>query len=94
MNSYDAIYDACLYGFRPILMTGMCAILGILPLALGYGRDGSSRIPLGLMVVGGISLPDDHPLRDTRHLPLHGEDPGALFKPRTTWSSLRTHRPS
>ena len=54
MNSYEAIYDACLVRFRPILMTGLCAILGILPIALGYGRDGSSRIPLGLMVVGGM----------------------------------------
>ncbi|MEI7436320.1 MAG: efflux RND transporter permease subunit, partial [bacterium] len=54
MNSYDAIYDACLVRFRPILMTGLCAIFGTLPIALGYGADGSSRMPLGLMVVGGM----------------------------------------
>ena len=53
-NSFDAIYDACLIRFRPILMTGLCAILGALPIALGYGADASSRIPLGLMVVGGM----------------------------------------
>lgn len=54
MNSYDAIYDACLVRFRPILMTGLCAILGTMPIAMGYGADASSRIPLGLVVVGGM----------------------------------------
>ena len=53
-NSFDAIHDACMVRFRPILMTGLCAILGIMPIAVGYGADGSSRIPLGLMVVGGM----------------------------------------
>jgi HAE1 family hydrophobic/amphiphilic exporter-1 len=54
MNSYDAIHSACIVRFRPILMTGMCAILGILPIALGYGADASSRKPLGLVVAGGM----------------------------------------
>ncbi len=53
-NSFDAIYDACIVRFRPILMTGLCAILGTLPIAMGYGMDASSRIPLGLVVVGGM----------------------------------------
>ena len=53
-NAHDAIYDACLVRFRPILMTGLCAILGTLPIALGYGADAESRIPLGLVVVGGM----------------------------------------
>ncbi len=53
-NSYDAIHDACVVRFRPILMTGLCAILGALPIALGYGADAASRIPLGLVVVGGM----------------------------------------
>ncbi|MBI3985496.1 MAG: efflux RND transporter permease subunit, partial [Lentisphaerae bacterium] len=53
-NSYDAIHDACLVRFRPILMTGLCAILGAMPIALGYGADASSRVPLGLVVVGGM----------------------------------------
>jgi HAE1 family hydrophobic/amphiphilic exporter-1 len=56
MNSTDAIYDACLVRFRPILMTGLCAILGALPIALGYGADSASRIPLGLVVVGGMAF--------------------------------------
>ncbi|MDD5439118.1 MAG: efflux RND transporter permease subunit [Candidatus Omnitrophica bacterium] len=53
-SSLDAIYDACIIRFRPILMTGVAAIMGALPIALGYGADGSSRIPLGLVVVGGL----------------------------------------
>jgi HAE1 family hydrophobic/amphiphilic exporter-1 len=54
MNSHDAIHDACMVRFRPILMTGLCAILGALPIALGLGADASSRVPLGLVVVGGM----------------------------------------
>ncbi len=54
MSSYDAIHDACVVRFRPILMTGLCAILGALPIAMGYGADASSRIPLGLVVMGGM----------------------------------------
>ena len=53
-NSYDAIHDACVVRFRPILMTGLCAILGAMPIALGFGADASSRVPLGLVVVGGM----------------------------------------
>ena len=50
----DAIHDASMQRFRPIMMTTMAAILGALPIALGYGADGSSRRPLGLVVVGGL----------------------------------------
>jgi HAE1 family hydrophobic/amphiphilic exporter-1 len=53
-NAYDAIHDACVIRFRPILMTGLCAILGAMPIALGYGADAESRQPLGLVVVGGM----------------------------------------
>ena len=56
MSSVDAIHDACLVRFRPILMTGLCAIFGIMPIALGFGTDGTSRVPLGLMVVGGMAF--------------------------------------
>lgn len=54
MNNFDAIYNACLVRFRPILMTGLAAIMGAMPIALGYGADGASRRPLGLIVVGGL----------------------------------------
>jgi len=53
-SSFDAIFNACVVRFRPILMTGLSTIFGTLPIALGYGSDGKSRIPLGLIVVGGM----------------------------------------
>jgi len=53
-SNFDAIYEACLTRFRPILMTGVAAIMGAVPIALGFGADGSSRRPLGLIVVGGL----------------------------------------
>ena len=49
-SSFDAIFNACVVRFRPILMTGLSTIFGTLPIALGYGSDGKSRIPLGLIV--------------------------------------------
>jgi HAE1 family hydrophobic/amphiphilic exporter-1 len=49
-----AIHDASMDRFRPILMTTLAAVFGALPIALGYGADGSSRRPLGLVVVGGL----------------------------------------
>lgn len=53
-SDLDAILEASVIRFRPILMTGLAAIMGALPIALGYGADGSSRIPLGLVIVGGL----------------------------------------
>ncbi|MGA9995418.1 MAG: efflux RND transporter permease subunit [Pyrinomonadaceae bacterium] len=50
----QAIHDASLDRFRPILMTTLAAVFGAVPIALGYGADGSSRRPLGLVVVGGL----------------------------------------
>lgn len=50
----EAIHDASMKRFRPIMMTTMAALLGALPIALGYGADGSSRRPLGLVVIGGL----------------------------------------
>jgi multidrug efflux pump subunit AcrB len=54
MNSRDAIYQACLLRFRPIMMTTMCALLGGLPMALGWGAGGELRKPLGIAIVGGL----------------------------------------
>jgi multidrug efflux pump len=50
----DAIYQACLLRFRPIMMTTMAAILGALPLMLGQGTGSELRQPLGLAIVGGL----------------------------------------
>ena len=49
-----AIHDASMDRFRPILMTTLAAVFGAIPIALGFGADGSSRRPLGLVVVGGL----------------------------------------
>jgi HAE1 family hydrophobic/amphiphilic exporter-1 len=49
-----AIYDACLVRFRPIMMTTMAALVGTLPIAMGWGAGAESRRPLGLAVVGGL----------------------------------------
>ncbi len=50
----DAIYEACLVRFRPIMMTTMAALMGTLPIALGIGAGAESRRPLGIAVVGGL----------------------------------------
>ncbi len=50
----DAIYEAALVRFRPIMMTTMAALLGALPIAMGLGAGAESRQPLGLAVVGGL----------------------------------------
>jgi multidrug efflux pump len=54
MSSNDAIYQACLLRFRPIMMTTMAAMLGGLPLALGGGTGSELRRPLGIAIVGGL----------------------------------------
>jgi len=53
-NAEDAIFEACLIRFRPIMMTTMAALLGTLPIAIGIGAGAASRRPLGLAVVGGL----------------------------------------
>jgi multidrug efflux pump len=53
-SSTDAIYEACLLRFRPIMMTTMAALLGGLPLALGTGTGSELRRPLGITIVGGL----------------------------------------
>jgi multidrug efflux pump subunit AcrB len=56
LSPKDAIYEACLLRFRPILMTTMAALLGGLPLALGTGTGSELRRPLGITIVGGLML--------------------------------------
>ena len=53
-TSYDAIYEACLLRFRPILMTTMAALLGAVPLAISFGEGGELRRPLGVSIMGGL----------------------------------------
>ena len=54
LTPLKAIYEGCLIRFRPIMMTTMAAMLGAVPIALGYGAGGEARQPLGLVVVGGL----------------------------------------
>jgi multidrug efflux pump len=55
-NATDAIYDACLLRFRPIMMTTMAALLAGIPLAFGHGYGSEIRRPLGIAMVGGLLL--------------------------------------
>lgn len=54
LSPKDAIYQGCLIRFRPIIMTTMAAMLGAVPIAVGYGAGGEARQSLGLVVVGGL----------------------------------------
>ena len=56
MEPREAIYQACLLRFRPIMMTTMCALLSGLPLMLGHGSGSELRRPLGYAMVGGLIL--------------------------------------
>ncbi len=53
-SAEDAIFQACLLRFRPIMMTSLCAIFGTLPIALGLGAGAELRQPLGIAIVGGL----------------------------------------
>jgi predicted RND superfamily exporter protein len=52
----EAIVQACLIRFRPIMMTTMAALMGTLPIAIGFGAGAEARRPLGLAVVGGLAF--------------------------------------
>jgi multidrug efflux pump len=53
-NSHDAIFEACLLRFRPIMMTTLAAMFGAVPLAFDYGTGGELRRPLGITIIGGL----------------------------------------
>jgi len=55
-STADAIFEACMLRFRPILMTTMAALLGALPLAVGTGMGYELRRPLGITIIGGLLL--------------------------------------
>ena len=56
LGARDAIFQACLLRFRPIMMTTMAAILGAVPLALSFGNGGEIRRPLGISIMGGLII--------------------------------------
>jgi len=55
-SAREAILEACSVRFRPIMMTTMAALMGTLPIAVGWGAGAESRRPLGLAVVGGLAF--------------------------------------
>jgi multidrug efflux pump len=54
LSAHDAVFQACTLRFRPIMMTTMAAMLGALPLAIGFGEGSEMRRPLGISIVGGL----------------------------------------
>lgn len=56
MQSRESIIDACLVRFRPVMMTTMAAVFGVLPIAMGFGANAEARRPLGLVIIGGLLI--------------------------------------
>src|SRR5262249_5692692 len=77
----DAIHEACLLRFRPIMMTTMAALLGGLPLALGTGTGSELRRPLGITIVGGLIV--------SQMLTLFTTPVVYLYLDRLRWSTSR-----
>ena len=77
----DAIHQACLLRFRPILMTTMAALLGALPLMLGQGTGSELRQPLGICIVGGLLVSQLLTLFTTPVVYLAIDQIGARFRP-------------
>jgi multidrug efflux pump len=82
-NSRDAIYEACLLRFRPIMMTTMAAMLGGVPLAIGGGAGSELRRPLGITIVGGLIVSQMLTLYTTPVIYLY------LDRLRLAWSRVR-----
>ena len=82
MRPRDAIYQACLLRFRPIMMTTMSAMFGALPLVLSNGTGSELRRPLGIAIVGGLIVqPGAHALHDAGGLSLFRPPPPLVGKP-------------
>ncbi len=87
-----AIHDASMDRFRPILMTTLAAVMGAVPIALGFGADGSSRRPLGLVIVGGLIVSQFITLYVTPAIYLYLEEFQEKVLDRTSFfRSTRTH---
>jgi multidrug efflux pump len=84
LNPVDAIYQACLLRFRPIMMTTMAALFGGLPLAIGMGVGSELRKPLGITIVGGLIV--------SQMLTLFTTPVVYLFFDRLQWRFMKLHR--
>src|SRR5256714_12024002 len=94
-SAEQAIHDASMDRFRPILMTTLAAIFGAVPIAAGYGADGASRRPLGLVIVGGLVASQFITLYVTPVIYLYLEDFQERVLDRTSFfRSGRVRRPA
>ena len=92
----EAIYQGCLVRFRPIMMTTMAALMGTLPIALGFGAGGEARRPLGVSVVGGLAFSQLVTLFLTPVVYIYMEDAkrwGAQYSAAGTTLSLKPAHP-
>ncbi len=87
----EAMYEACLVRFRPIMMTTMAALVGTLPIALGLGAGAEARQPLGLAVVGGLVVSQTLTLYITPVFYLYMEALGEWLRGRRPAVSVRFH---
>jgi HAE1 family hydrophobic/amphiphilic exporter-1 len=93
LSAADAIYEACMVRFRPIMMTTMAALMGTLPIALGWGSGAEARRPLGLAVVGGLLVSQTLTLYVTPVFYIYMERIQERLARRSSKSSLRPVEP-
>jgi multidrug efflux pump len=92
-NSTEAIYEACLLRFRPIMMTTMAALLGGLPLAFGTGMGAELRRPLGITMVGGLLVSQILTLYTTPVIYIFFDNLGQRFSRKKGNSGLTADEP-